>query len=317
MLLLRWKILPTLPPNWKQSVFRPSNPGVPYVRLGVVAAAVVIAALVSLLGRSGTVERVERPKAVAVATPATIIPPAPSNEPAQKVVPPESGPTAMLPQVETLPQEAAVSTAKEVIVPIDPRKLMNLMNAGVTKYTSERGEANKVNGAQLIQLAALLGYETARNLVVVNYPRAASMRTAVPAPDAILYAGDLLARRTDADPQFVALANYFSSRGESLAFAKILVDVIRDNARLREPEHLERLFNALKRVPGACSAVKRAVLGDPAIDENDCSDSLRQVILIYATAKGPAGSESDARDRGLEMMQKADAAQQAGATGAK
>jgi hypothetical protein len=192
---------------------------------------------------------------------------------------------------------------------------MNLMNAGVAKYTSDQGEASKVNGARLIQIAALLGYETARNLVVVNYPRAASMRMAVPAPDVILYAADLLTRRDDADPQFVALVNYFTRRGESVPFGKIMVDVVRDNARLRE--HLEVLFNSLKRVPGACSTIKHVVLGDPAIDENDCSDTLRQAILIYAKAKGPAGLESDAQDRGLELMQKADAAQRLGATGVK
>jgi hypothetical protein len=311
MLLLRWKILPTLPPDWKQSVARPSTPRFHYLRLGAIAVAIVIAALFSILGRPGTEKIVERPKTVAVAKPPSIT--SPTIDPPRTLTPLTTNPT------DTLPQEAAVPgpTAKDVNVQIDPRKLMNLMNAGVAKYTSDQGEASKVNGARLIQIAALLGYETARNLVVVNYPRAASMRMAVPAPDVILYAGDLLTRRDDADPQFVALANYFTKRGESVAFGKIMVDVVRDNARLRESEHLEVLFNTLKRVPGACSTIKRVVLGDPAIDENDCSDTLRQAILIYAKAKGPAGLESDAQDRGLELMQKADAAQRLGATGAK
>jgi len=48
------------------------------------------------------------------------------------------------------------------------------MNAGVAKYTSEPDEANRAKGARLIQIAALVGYETARNLIVTSYPRAAA-----------------------------------------------------------------------------------------------------------------------------------------------
>src|ERR1700730_15388549 len=174
------------------------------------------------------------------------------------------------------------------------------MNAGVAKYTSEPDEANRAKGARLIQIAALVGYETARNLIVTSYPRAASIRTAVPASDVILYAVDLLMRKADASMQFVALANYFSGRGEAPRFAKIVVDVARDSVPLREPEKFDRLFKSLRRVPGACSSLKRVILGDPAIDENECSETLQAGFFSYVKQNGPTGLERDARARGVE-----------------
>src|SRR5258708_37030811 len=95
----------------------------------------------------------------------------------------------------------------EPAVQIDVRRVLKLMNAGVAKYASDHDEASKVKGAKLIQIAALLGYQTARNLVVVNYPRAASVRAAAAAPDVILYSMDLfLAKRPDAVTVLVTLA---------------------------------------------------------------------------------------------------------------
>ena len=80
MLLLRRKILPVLPLDRKASAVRPPDPTFPYLRLGVIAAAIIIAALFSVLGRPGT-EKVESPKAVAIATRPSII--SPSSAPPQ------------------------------------------------------------------------------------------------------------------------------------------------------------------------------------------------------------------------------------------
>jgi hypothetical protein len=271
----------------------------PYLRLGVIAAAVVIAALFSVLGRPNS-EKVERPKGVAIVTSPTITPPSsasPQKPAALKANPPE-----------TLLQEMRVPTiaTKDVSIQLDPRKLMNLMNTGVTKYTSEPDEANKASGARLIQIAALAGYETARNLIVTNYPRAASIRTAVPASDVILYAVDLLMRQADAGTQFAALANYFSARGDAPRFAKIVVDVARDSAPVRDPEKFDRLFKSLSPVPGVCSSLKRVILKDPAIDENECSETLRASFFGYVKQNAPTGLERDARVRGVELLRKTD-----------
>jgi len=181
------------------------------------------------------------------------------------------------------------------------------MNAGVAKYASERDEAKKVNGARLIQIAALLGNETARNLIVLNYPRGAGIRAAVAAPDVILYAIDqLLAKGPEAATEFVALANYFAARGEIPRFAKIVVDVVRDDPRLSDAEQVDNLFKALGPVRGVCSAIKQVVLNDPTIGENDCSDSVQ--VGLLAQAKGSNGLEKEARDRGTELMRRTDAA---------
>jgi hypothetical protein len=297
MLLLRCKILPTLPLDRTASVVRPADSNFPYLRFGFIAAAFIIAALFSALGPLGA-EKGERPHAVAIVTPPSIIPP--SSAPPEKPASLESNPP------ETLPQETALPalTTKDVGVQIDPRKLINLMNAGVAKYTSEPDEANRAKGARLIQIAALVGYETARNLIVTSYPRAASIRTAVPASDVILYAVDLLMRQADASMQFVALANYFSGRGEAPRFAKIVVDVARDSASLREPEKFNRLFKSLSRVRGACSSLKRVISRDPTIDENECSGALQASLFGYIKENAPTGLERDARIRGIELMRK-------------
>jgi hypothetical protein len=285
-----------LPLDRKASAVR-SSANFPHLRLGVIAAAIIVAALFSVLGRPGT-EKVESPKAVAIATRPSII--SPSSAPPQILASLESNPP------EASPQETAAlsTTTKDLTVRIDPRKLMNLMNAGVAKYASERADANKAKGARLIQIAALLGYETARNLIIINYPRAAAIRSAVPASDVILYAVDLLMRQADAGTRFVALANYFSDRGEVPRFAKFVVDVARDSAPLRQPENFDRLFKSLSRVPGACSSLKRVILGDPAIDENECSEALKASLFGYVEVNGPTGLERDARVRGVELMRK-------------
>src|SRR5260370_21252842 len=96
-LLLRF--LPTLPLDRNPSVVRRSDPNFPYLRLGLIAAAIIISALFSVLGRLGA-EKVERPKAVAIATPPSIIPP--SRAAPHKLASLESNPP------ETLPRETAV-----------------------------------------------------------------------------------------------------------------------------------------------------------------------------------------------------------------
>jgi hypothetical protein len=285
-----------LPLDRKASAVR-SSANFPHLRLGVITAAIIIAALLSVSGRPGT-EKVENPKAVAIASRPSII--SPSSAPPQILASIESNPPEASPQETAAPS----TTTKDVAVRIDPRKLMNLMNAGVAKYASERDDAKKAKGARLIQIAALLGYETARNLIVTNYPRAAAMRSAVPASDVILYAVNLLTRQAGAGTQFVALANYFSDRGEVPRFAKFVADVARDIVPLREPENLDRLFKSLSRVPGACSSLKRVILGDPAIDENECSETLKASLFGYVEANRPTDLERDARDRGVELMRK-------------
>src|SRR6202048_5354415 len=136
MLLLRSTRLPPLPWDRAASVVRPADSNFPYLRFGFIAAAFIIAALFSALGPLGA-EKGERPHAVAIVTPPSIIPP--SSALPEKPASLESNPP------ETLPQETALPapTTKDVGVQIDPRRLINLMNDGGATYTSERAEAKR------------------------------------------------------------------------------------------------------------------------------------------------------------------------------
>src|SRR5260370_39409672 len=104
-------------------------------------------------------------------------------------------------------------------------------------------------------------------------------------------------RQADAGMQFVALANYFSGRGEAPRFVKIVVDVARDSAPLREPEKFDRLFRSLSRIPGACSSLKREASHHPTIDANECSSRLQASLFDYVTETAPADRVRDARVR--------------------
>src|SRR5260370_3319011 len=94
-------------------------------------------------------------------------------------------------------------------------------------------------------------------------------------------------RQADAGMQFVALANYFSGRGEAPRFVKIVVDDARDSAPLREPEKFDRLFRSLSRIPGACSSLKPVISNDPTIDANECSSTLHASLFGYVKANSP------------------------------
>jgi hypothetical protein len=306
---VRWKLNQTLPSGWKRSVGRLSNPNFHYLRIGLVSAAIVVAAYFSTPNRPQTPEKPGQPKAVAITPPQ----PEPSfntlssNDQPEKRTLFDPNPSATLqhaaPGAIPTPETSNLAAAQ-----VDVRRVLKLMNAGVIQYASGQNEADKIKGAKLIQIAALLGYETARNLIVFNYPGAASVRAAVTAPDVIVYAVDLLlAKRPDAATELVTLANYFSARGEISTFARVVVDVVRDDARLSDVEQVDNLFKALSRVRGVCSVIKHLVLSDAAIDENECSDSVKAGLLAYAKAKGPNGLEKEARDRGIELMRRTDA----------
>jgi hypothetical protein len=308
---VRWKLIPTLPSDWRRSINRFSNPDFHYLRLGLISIAVIVAAIVAAFfsapHRSQKAEKPEQPMAAAVTPP----PPAPgfntlsSNDSPEKRTLFDPNPSSTLRRAA--PDAIPVPETPDPAVQIDVRRVLKLMNAGVVKFASEQDEANKVKGAKLIQIAALLGYQTARNLIVVNYPRAASVRAAVTAHDVILYGMDLfVTKRPEAVTDLITLANYFSTRGEIPKFAKVVVGVVRDDARLIDAGQVDDLFKAFSGVRGVCSAIKHEVLSDPAIGENDCSDVVQAEILAHV--KGLNSLQKDARDRGVELMRRTDAA---------
>ena len=187
---------------------------------------------------------------------------------------------------------------------VDPRKLRRIMDIGVTRYASATDDGGKSKGVSLVQLAALLGYPPARQLVVRNYPRSPSVRNTVPAQDAVRFAVDLLAREGAFDENadlVIALGNYFSRRGEVLIFGRHIVDAIADDDRLRASAGLAKLFSVFARVPGVCTGIKRAISADLHIDQ-DCSNSLIEQLLDYARLKAEVGVDAQARVRAMRLL---------------
>ncbi len=187
---------------------------------------------------------------------------------------------------------------------VDPRKLRRIMDLGVTRYASATDDGGKSKGVSLVQLAALLGYPPARQLVVRNYPRSPSVRSTVPAQDAVRFAVDLLARQGAFDENaelVIALGNYFSRRGEVLIFGRHIVDAIADDDRLRASAALAKLFSVFARVPGVCTGIKRAISADFHIDQ-DCSNSLIEELVDYARLKAELGIDAQARVRAMRLL---------------
>ena len=94
----------------------------------------------------------------------------------------------------------------------------------------------------------------------------------------------------------IALGNYFSRRGEVLAFARHIVDAITNDDRLRASDSLARLFPAFALVPGICTGIKRTISTDLRIDQ-DCSHALIEELLDYVRLKAEVGIDSQARAR--------------------
>jgi len=192
---------------------------------------------------------------------------------------------------------------------VDPRKLRLIMDLGVTRYASATDDEGKSKGVSLVQLAALLGYPPARELVVRNYPRSPVVRSTVPVQDAVRFAVDLLAQggASNENAELVmAFGNYFSRRGEVLAFARHVVDAIAGDDRLQVPDSLARVFSVFARVPGVCTGIKRAMSADLRIE--DCSNSLMEELSDYVRVKGDAGIAAESRARAMRLLAEFEAA---------
>jgi hypothetical protein len=202
------------------------------------------------------------------------------------------------------------STSAQVRAPetsgrgVDPRKLRRIMDLGVTRYASATDDAGKSKGVSLVQLAALLSYPPARELVVRNYPRSPAVRSIVPVQDAVRFAVDLVATGGAFDEKAelaIALGNYFSKRGEVLILGRHIVETIADDDRLRTSDALARLFSVFARVPGFCTGIKRAISTDLRIDQ-DCSHALIEELLDYARLKAEVGIDSQTRVRAMRLL---------------
>lgn len=184
------------------------------------------------------------------------------------------------------------------------------MDRGVLQYASESDMPGKTKGAALVHLSAVLGYAPARELVVRNYPHSEAVRNAAPEKDAVRFAVALLAE--DGAPSretaelAVALGSYFSRRGEALRFARDLVDAISDQDRLQSADGIAMLGSIFGRVRGVCMGIKRVISTESAIDEDECTEPLRERLLEHVRSKRGAGIDADARQRAMLLLKEAD-----------
>lgn len=189
---------------------------------------------------------------------------------------------------------------------IDPRRIRTIVDRGVVEYASAKTDADRARGARLIQIAALVGYPPARDLLARNYPQSEAVRSVVPAKDVARYALgpviDLAATSEDSKQIFLALGQHFALQGELDLFASQILDSLRGDSRPQLIHRVETLLDLLARVPGACGALARLVVpgaGKVAAQECFLGENLRKYI---ETTRPSAAEEEESKRRGLLML---------------
>lgn len=193
---------------------------------------------------------------------------------------------------------------------VDPRRLRAIMEKGEAVYRSAAGENVQIESAQLIQVAAVLGYGPARRLIVRDYARSRVIRMTSPEPNTVRFALDAFTGAVQASGEveqgFVALATYFVARRELGAFAVHIVETIRDDSRLQVDRRLGPLFASLAQIEGACVAIARIVSAVRTPTAAECSSELQKRVRARVRAAGPVGREDDSRRYALWRMQMLD-----------
>src|SRR5207249_5981496 len=132
--------------------------------------------------------------------------------------------------------------------------------------------------ASLIQIAALVGFPPARELLARNYPQSAPVRSVVPANDVVRYALDFFtdaANATDDSQRvFFALARHFSFEGELDLFETHLLNSLRGDSRPQLSHRIDILLEELGRVRGACMMLARFISAPGEISEQNCIKSI-------------------------------------------
>jgi hypothetical protein len=202
------------------------------------------------------------------------------------------------------PAATSQPTSPAAVKP-DPRALRAVLDRGVVAYASSKTDRDRTKGVSMIQAAALIGYFQARNLLARNYPRSEAIRSVVPPEDAIRYAVALVMDSTatveDSREVLLALAQYFSARGEVDVFATHLLNSLRGDTRPQLNNRIDVLLGILLEVRGACDAVGRLMTTNDG-SARECSSALAERLRAYIENTQPAGEEGEARQRGLLLF---------------
>jgi hypothetical protein len=217
------------------------------------------------------------------------------------VTPVDPDPVASFRQLTALPPGTMREAPR-----IDPRRIRAIVDRGVVAYASAKTDEDRARGARLIQIAALVGYPPARNLLVHNYPQSEAVRSVVPAKDVIRYAlgpvMDVAATSEDSKQIFLALGQHFALQGQLDLFASYILDLLRGDSRPQLIYRVDTLLDLLARVPGACGALaRRLVPGEGKAVDQEClfSENLRKYI---ETTRPSAAQEEESKRRGLLML---------------
>ena len=180
---------------------------------------------------------------------------------------------------------------------VDPRRLRANFERGRKLLESAADDEGKVNGARLVNSAAILGYEPARILIAREYPRSQLIQTAVTGSEAVRYSLDPLIVSSPIAQSgrifLVLLASYFAGRNDLASYANYLLEALGDDHRLTDEDHLKELLAELAHVPGACLAVGHAVVKARIVSGPACSSGLQLQLANYFQTTAPAGREAE------------------------
>lgn len=196
----------------------------------------------------------------------------------------------------------------------DPRQLRANFQRGTAamqRYVDDElkgdgsQEKQKIEGARLVNIAAILGYEPARVLIARDYPRSHIIRSALSAEEAVRYSLDPLftsGTPSEGDRALTLLAAYFSGRHELGDFAAYIIQSLRDDRRLHTEDRINFLINQLAHVRGACTAISRAISPTQISTGGDCPPALQQQMLLFVRVAGSAGHETETRRQALSIL---------------
>jgi len=223
-----------------------------------------------------------------------------SGEDLARTAPVDPDPVASYRQLLALPHD----TAREV-PHIDPRRMRTIVDRGVVRYASAKTDADRAQGARLIQTAALVGFSPARGIIARNYPQSEAVRSVVPANDVIRYAlgavMDVAAMSEESKQIFLALGQHFARQGQLDLFATQILNSLRGDSRPQLSYRIDTLLDLLARVPGTCAALARRIPGVGEVADQECS--FRENLRKYIETTAPApNEEEESRRRGLLML---------------
>jgi hypothetical protein len=183
-----------------------------------------------------------------------------------------------------------------VLLRADPLRLEELNERGIALYNTAKTEEERIEGARLVHVAAVLGYGPARGVLARSFPRSHAVRSVTTRDDAVRFALDAFAMLSafSNDPRQVVrnLAAFYIEQAQAGLFARSLLDALRDDARLQQPERLDALFETLAEVRLGCNALSTLVdLRDPP--EPACkAEVLRRATRRYLETAGPIGRDA-------------------------